>query len=193
MLSLDKNTLKIITGRMQIRQGAPTKDDNMEVISAIVKITITGSAGHECRRFEIIWTVKTLDQLTVGLCSKGLDISCSSVYDLFLEMSVQLKGKGMQIPLLWSFFAQKIQHLEKGAGFLDLAEVIFHSQDNKAKVLIGLTAANRRAPLVMHVEYKVKLPNHDFITAMQNKLVPLIIGDMQVSLQMLRHIQNQFI
>ena len=54
MLSLDKNTLKIITGRMQIRQGAPTKDDNMEVISAIVKITITGSAGHECRRFEII-------------------------------------------------------------------------------------------------------------------------------------------
>ena len=54
MLSLDKNTLKIITGRMQIRQGAPTKDDNMEVISAMVKITITGSAGHECRRFEII-------------------------------------------------------------------------------------------------------------------------------------------
>ena len=91
------------------------------------------------------------------------------------------------------FARSMIQHLEKGAGFLHPAEVIFHSQDNKAKVPIGLTAANRRAPLVMHVEYKVKLPNHDFITAMQNKLVPLIIGDMQVSLQMLRHIQNQFI
>ncbi len=53
-----------------------------------------------------------------------------------------------------------IRHLEEIAGFLGPEEVIFHSQDDKAKVSIGLTAANKQAPLVMHVEYKVKLPDH---------------------------------
>ena len=32
----------------------------------------------------------------------------------------------------------------------------------------------------MHFEYKVKLPDHDFVIPKQHKLVPSIIGDMQV-------------
>ena len=78
------------------------------------------------------------------------------------------------------FARSTIRHLEEIEGFLGPEEVIFHSQD-KAKVPIGLTAANKQAPLVMHVEYKVKLPDHDFVIAkQQHKLVPSVIGDMQV-------------
>ena len=33
----------------------------------------------------------------------------------------------------------------------------------------------------MHVEYKVTLPDHDFVIVPQHKLVPSVIGDMQVS------------
>ena len=33
--------------------------------------------------------------------------------------------------------------------------------------------------LVMHFEYKVKLPDHDFVIPKQHKLVPSILGDMQ--------------
>ena len=32
----------------------------------------------------------------------------------------------------------------------------------------------------MDVEYKVKLPDQDFVIAKQHKLVPSVIGDMQV-------------
>lgn len=36
---------------------------------------------------------------------------------------------------------------------------------------IGLTAAKKQAPLLMHVEYKVSLPDHDFVIATQHKLI----------------------
>ena len=54
-------------------------------------------------------------------------------------------------------------------GFLGPEEVVFYSQDNKAKVPIGLAVANNKAPLVMHVTYKVKLPDHNFAIAKQHK------------------------
>ena len=65
-------------------------------------------------------------------------------------------------------------------GLLGPGEVAFHSEDGKAKVPIRLTPANKQAPLVMHVKYKIKLSDHDFVIAKQNKLVPSVIGDMQV-------------
>ena len=54
MLCLDQTTPKMITGRMQIRPGAQTKVDNMELISGIAKIAITDSAAHERQRSEVI-------------------------------------------------------------------------------------------------------------------------------------------
>ena len=32
----------------------------------------------------------------------------------------------------------------------------------------------------MHMEYKVILPDHDYVVASQHKLIPSVIGDMQV-------------
>ena len=73
ILSLDKNTQKVVTERMQIRPGALTKVA-MELISAIENIAITGSAMYECRRAKVTQTVKTLDQLTAALCSEGFNL-----------------------------------------------------------------------------------------------------------------------
>ena len=78
------------------------------------------------------------------------------------------------------FACSTIQHLGEIAGFLAPEEVIFHSQDNKAKLSIGLTVAYKQAPLAMHVEYKVKLPDHDFVIVKRHKLLPWVIGYMQV-------------
>ncbi|CAH0560583.1 unnamed protein product [Brassicogethes aeneus] len=44
-------------------------------------------------------------------------------------------------------------------------------RDDKARVPIGLIAANKQAPLLMHVEYKVSLPDHDFVIASRHKLI----------------------
>ena len=56
----------------------------------------------------------------------------------------------------------------------------FHSQEDKAKVSIGITAASKQASLLMNMEYKVILPDHDYVVASQHKLIPSVIGGMQV-------------
>ena len=65
-----------------------------------------------------------------------------------------------------------IRTLEELAAILGPAEITFHSQDDKAKVPSGLTAANKQAPMLMHMEYRVKLPDYDFLAA-KHKLIPL--------------------
>ena len=52
----------------------------------------------------------------------------------------------------------------------------FLSCDDKPRVPIGLTAANKQAPLLMHMEYKIKLPDHDFVIATKHKLIPSVYG-----------------
>ena len=79
-LSLDKNTGKIITGKTEIRPGEPTKIDNTELISAIVKIGVTDFAVHEHQCFEVIPTVKTLDELTSALRDEEFQFRRFSVY-----------------------------------------------------------------------------------------------------------------
>jgi len=59
------------------------------------------------------------------------------------------------------FASVTIANMEEVASVLGLQEVCFISQDDKAHVPFGITAANKRALLLMHVEYKVTLPDHD--------------------------------
>ena len=62
----------------------------------------------------------------------------------------------------------------------DLAElfsdkhVLFLSQDDKARVPIGLPISKKQDVMLMHVEYKVSLPSHDFTTGKQHKLIPYV-------------------
>lgn len=58
--------------------------------------------------------------------------------------------------------------------------VFFLSQDDKAKVPIGLTAANKQSSLVMHVEYRVSLPDHDFVIGGQHKLCPSVYAGIDI-------------
>ncbi|CAF4138179.1 unnamed protein product, partial [Rotaria sp. Silwood1] len=50
--------------------------------------------------------------------------------------------------------------------------VFFLSQDDKCKVPIGLPAAKKQAPLLMHLDYVIKLPDHDFVIASRHQLTP---------------------
>ena len=73
-----------------------------------------------------------------------------------------------------------INALEELTGLFGPCEVTFHSQDDKAKVPIGITGASKPSLLLMHMEYKVISPDHDYIVASQHKLFLSVIGDMQV-------------
>ena len=37
---------------------------------------------------------------------------------------------------------------------------------------IGLPAARKQAPLLIHLDYKISLPDHDFVIAPGHKLIP---------------------
>jgi len=59
-------------------------------------------------------------------------------------------------------------------------EVCFISQDDKCRVPIGLVAANKQSPLLMHVEYKVSLPDHDWVVAARHKLIPSVYAGIEI-------------
>jgi hypothetical protein len=74
------------------------------------------------------------------------------------------------------YFLNKISHflLEQIASLLGPKDCFFLSQDDKAKVNIGLVAANKQSPIIMHLDYRIKLPDHDFVIAAGHKLIPSI-------------------
>ena len=89
---------------------------------------------------------------------------------------------------------------EDFSGLLGSKQVTFHCQHDKAKVELGLPAANKEVPtlihietsyislstglpaankevpILIHIEYEVGLPHHNFTVAPMNKLIPSIIG-----------------
>ena len=64
----------------------------------------------------------------------------------------------------------------------DLAElfsdeyVFFLSQDDKVRVLIGLPVSKKQDVILMHLEYKVSLPDHDFPIGKEHELIPSVYG-----------------
>lgn len=67
-----------------------------------------------------------------------------------------------------------IHHLEDLASSLGPEQVFFLSQDDKCKVPIGKTAATKQTPFCMHLEYQVRLPDHDFAVAPKHVLIPSV-------------------
>ena len=195
--SLDEATRKKVTGKGVPTPGRPQKYDNSELIEAICRIAIPGSAAHERRRNEVIRTVKSLDQLTEALHQEGYDLKRSSVYlHLLPKNSRTIEGtRHAYTAPVKLFKAQNSKHashvstkfarssikaLEDIATILGPEEVVFHSMDDKAKVPIRITAAEKQTPLLMHMEYQVTLPDHDFVVGSRHKLIPSVVGDMKV-------------
>ena len=58
--------------------------------------------------------------------------------------------------------------------------VVFLSNDDKARVPLGLTAANKHAQILMHLSYKVRLPDHDFTIANKHKLIPSVYAECEL-------------
>jgi hypothetical protein len=66
------------------------------------------------------------------------------------------------------------KHLRNLAEMFGSKAVFVLSQDDKARIPLGLPAANKQAPILMHLEYKVRLPDHDWVVAPKHKLIPSV-------------------
>lgn len=81
------------------------------------------------------------------------------------------------------FATASIRCLEEIASVLGPNQVAWISQDDKCKVPLGLPAANKQTPLLMHIEYRVTLPDHDWVVASKHKLIPSVYAGIKIGSQ----------
>ena len=168
-----------------------------ELLEAIVQIAFYGSAAHDRRRDEVIQSVKTLDELTSALLERGFKLSRSGLYlRLLPKNSSSIEGKRhcttVPVKLIRAQNSAHAHHidshfctatnraLESLASMLGPKKVFFGSFDDNTRVPIGLTAAHKQAPLIMHMEYKVALPDHDWVVAAKHKLIPSVFAAINI-------------
>ncbi|KAL9693760.1 hypothetical protein quinque_013045 [Culex quinquefasciatus] len=70
--------------------------------------------------------------------------------------------------------------LDEVASFFGPTEVAKLSIDDKARVPLGIAAATAQAPLLMHMEYRVRLPDHDWVVADRHKLIPSVYAGVAI-------------
>ena len=58
--------------------------------------------------------------------------------------------------------------------------VLFLSNDDKARVPLGLAAANLQAPILMHLDYKVRLNDHFFVVGAGHNQIPSVYAVCEV-------------
>lgn len=159
--------------------GRPLIEDSQpELLKIICDIAIHGSAAHDKRQADMFRSIKSLDQLAEELQKLDFYLSRSALYlRLLPKRSLSTEGKRhiktAPVRLLRSqndqhvahidtkFAAASIRSMEEIASLLGPNEVCFISCDDKAKVSIGLTAAKTQSPILMHLDYKISLPDHD--------------------------------
>ena len=142
------------------------------------------------RRTDVLNACKTLDDLHAGRLKEHYVLSCQALYlHLIPRRSDTIEGKRhvLTVPVKIRKAQNTLQNKHEDANFCfatkqymkDIASlfgaknVFVLSVENKAKVPIGVTAANKKSPLIMHVDYEVRLPDHDFVKATKHKLVIL--------------------
>ena len=54
--------------------------------------------------------------------------------------------------------------------------VLVLSIDDKARVKLGLAAASLQSPMLMSLDYKVRLPDHSFVVGERHSLIPSVYG-----------------
>lgn len=181
------------------KTGKPRMEvDQPELLSLIVKIVEATSATDDRRRTEVLRTVRTLDDLRSELLKMGMNLSRSATYlRLQPRRSNSKEGKRhvqtVPVKLLRPenslrkknvdrmFAKSLIDDMHDICKIFGPSAVLFLSNDDKARVPLGLAAASLQAPILMHLEYKVKLPDHSFVVAQRHKLIPSVYGECKVT------------
>lgn len=78
------------------------------------------------------------------------------------------------------FATASVKHLKDLARLMGPEIVCVISQDDKAKVPLGLPAAKKQSPILMRMDYRIQLPDHDFVVASKHKLIPSVYAGLEV-------------
>lgn len=142
-------------------------------------------------------TCQTLDDLHIELLNLGKELSRSATYlRLSPRRSNSEEGKRhvktVPVKLIKPQSSEHMSHqdskfctatikaLDTLASFLGPEQVFCVSIDDKAKVKIGITAAKKQSSLLMHMDYRVTLPDHDWVKAAGHCLIPSVYADLTI-------------
>ena len=172
--------------------------DQPELLSSIIKIVEASTAADDHRHTETLRTVKTLADLHSELTRIGFKLSRSALYlRLMPRRGDTHEGKRhiqtVPVKLLYPenslrkknvdrMFAKLfIDDIFELCGLLGPDAVTFMSNDDKARVALGLAAASLQVPILMHIDYRVRLPDHSFVVGDRHTLIPSVYGICEIS------------
>ncbi|CAF5087070.1 unnamed protein product [Rotaria sp. Silwood1] len=72
------------------------------------------------------------------------------------------------------FATATIRYIKDLASMFGNDCIFYLSQDDKCKVPLGLPAARVQAPMLMHLDYRIHLPDHDWTVAPRHQLTPSV-------------------
>ena len=106
----------------------------------------------------------------LGILRPGWDITVAP-FKLFRVQNNQYSNDPAT-----KFAGATTNSLEEVTGLLCPKQGTFHSQDDITKVALGLPAASKQVHILMHMEYEVRLSDHDFTVAPMHNLMPSVMG-----------------
>ena len=144
--------------------------------------------------------MKTLDDLTQALHSLGYMVSRSGLYLRLLPRSqASTEGKrhknSLPVKLVRPqndlrkkhpdiiFAAETSKAVDDIAKFLGREACLYISQDDKASVPIGKTAAKVQSPMLMSMRARVRVSDHDFPVGSRHLLVPSVMAHCEIDLK----------
>ncbi|CAM4979531.1 unnamed protein product [Rotaria socialis] len=177
--------------RREVPHRPSLEIDQPALLQTILDIAAPFAGADGRRRSDTLCSIKTLDDLCEELEKRGLHISRSSAYlRLLPRRSNTVEGKrhvntvpvklvraqnmGRKKHIDSHFSAATINYLKDLANLFGSSSTLVISQDDKARVPLGLPAAKTQAPILMHLEYRIQLPDHDFVLADRHKLIPSV-------------------
>ena len=175
----------------------PLEDTYPDLHQAIVALATAGAGADFRRRTDVLHACKSLDELHAGLLAEGYILSRQAAYLRVIPKrsdshegkrylhTVSVKIRRAQNNLRNKHedanfcFATK-QYMKDIASRFGAKNVFVLLFDDKAKVPIGVTAANKQTPLIMHVYYEIHLSDHDFVKATKHKPTPSVYAACEI-------------
>ena len=193
-LSIDHPEVATKLKKLEVKTtaGRPNLESQQEsLLEAIISIVIPGSSAEDRRRSEVYNSLRSLDDLKSAFEKKGFNLSRTATYYRLLPANMRHKdGKRhvhtvpvkLQRPqndlrkkhLDGHFAMESVMFTKELVNLFGDNHVFFLSQYDKARVLLGLPISKKQTTILMHLEYKVTLPDHDFLIGEKHKLIPSV-------------------
>ena len=182
---LKKLEVKITAGRQNL------ESQQEGLLEAILSIVIPGSSADDRRRLEVCNSVRSLDDLKSALEKKDFNLSRTATYYRLLPASMRHKDGKRHVHTIpvklqrpqndlrkkhpdGHFAMASVMFTRELANLFGDNHVFFLSQDDKARVPLGLPISKKQTAILMHLEYKVMLPDHDFPIGEKHKLIKMV-------------------